>query len=212
MTKNEINCTGWEFYDVYDTHPLPGAFVSSKPAEPIFVPYLKRTVVALNWHHAEQQALTEAAQDAGGDLKRCELCGAHLRYAALFFDANERLHVVGKECANRVQSGLADREEWVIVAAVKEAKQMMTKNGMRWKVDLKEPNGYRLIPYDQRPSYASTWTPKRPAGRGRFTYGTPRVTLWASNQAELLDIVRQFRQFLRDKNLNAASVVKPRRY
>lgn len=214
MTKAHVDFTGWEFEDVYDRQVPPGAFLSSEPAKPITVRVAgrERTVVALNWNHAIFRAYSEAAVESGGELGRCELCGAHLRYSAIFSDAEGRIHVVGQECANRVEANCADREEWVIVASMKEAKEINTKNGLRWKVDLREPSGFRVIPYAERPSYCSTWTPKGPRIRGRQTWGNPRVTLWANTEAELYDNVREFRLWLRSKNLNLAQVVKPRRY
>ena len=215
MTKQDSSAqvAGWTFYDVFDTQPLPGAYVSHTPAQDFDVHVGNHvvTIHALNWNHAEHRAFEAEAERGGGDLRRCELCGAHLRYAALFFDANDFMHVVGQECANRVQAGVADREEWAIAQSIKEAKEIQTKNGLRWKLDLHEPNGFRMIAWDKRPKYASTFTPKCRVGR-RLIAGKPRVTLWANNEAELLDNLRAFRAFLRENNIVVTGARHPRRY
>lgn len=208
-TKANIEFTKtWEFVDVIDNDIPPGAFNNGgAPPQPInvYVGSTERTVFALNWNHAIFMAFRDAAEAAGGDMHKCELCGANLRYAAVFEETSDKsIHVVGQECCKRVQEGVEDREEWVIVRAMKDAKELMTKNGLRWKVDLMEPEGFGRIPYKERPTYVSTWTPR---GNQFTRRPKTRVTVWASSQAELYEKVKDFRLWLAGMNMNTASRV-----
>jgi hypothetical protein len=213
MTKNTVDFSGWEFLDVLDNAPGPGSFMGDAREFVVNVAGKDITVIANNWFHAEFRAFGQVAEQTGGLLSKCELCGARLRYAALFQGPENSLHIVGRECANRVSAGVENREEWAIALSMKDAKEITTKNGPRWKVDLLEPQGFRMIPYTERPSFVSTWTPKMPAGRGgRVKFGNPRVTIWAKDEAELMNNVRAFRIFLRARKVVVAQPIKKRNF
>ncbi len=56
-TKNGVDFSGWEFFDVYDNVGFPGMFVSPTRQDiTINVCGIDRTVNALNWNHAVMMA------------------------------------------------------------------------------------------------------------------------------------------------------------
>jgi hypothetical protein len=210
MMMMQTDFTGWEFHDVFDNVPMPGAFVSPTRQDiPVHVGQRTIVVNALNWNHAVVLAYRQAAEENNQQLDKCCVCGAKLRYAALFFKG-DALFVVGQECAQRVEAGCSDREEWQIALALKDMKSIQTKNGPRLTIQLQEPANFKLIPYAERPKFVSTWTPKGPVIRGRQTFGKPRLTVWAETPDEMLTNVRELRNFLRTKNVNLAQRLKPR--
>jgi hypothetical protein len=212
MTKATADFTGWEFFDVYDNLVPAGAFVSPTRQDiTVNVCGKDVTVTALNWFHAVYVAYKQVAAETGGSLSKCELCGANLRYAALFEGPGNTMHVVGRECCKRVQDGVENRDEWAIVSAMKDAKEINTKNGLRWKVDLLQPAGFDRIPYADRPTYVSTWRPKLPPmARSRGSMGNPRVTIWAGSQEELYAKVSDFRNWLKGMHVGMAQKVTRR--
>jgi len=209
MTKNNVDFTGWNFYDVHDNQGFPGCYLSPTRQDYTIEQFGKDHVVnALTWMHARFTLYARLAEASGGDLGKCELCGARLRYAGIFEGPGDTLHVVGRECAQRVMAGAEDRNEWVIASAMKDAKEINTKNGPRWKVDLLEPVGFNAVPWGDRPTYTSRWVPKKPGRNAGF--GNPRVTIWAGTQLELHEKVRDFRNWCKGMNIGMATKVTKR--
>lgn len=183
--------------DWQDLIPLPGSFVNNGEPEKDFDTPTYGVVHALNWAHAEYRGLRLACERAGDEWGRCYRCGAHIRYAVVFKDGAEHIHMVGEDCADFVRSGLS-LDLFAEKRLTKEVQKRSTKHGERFVLSFEAPQWFWNIAKASRPSFCSL-SKFRPRNSD---YDKWYVTVWGTSEAET---VANYLQLLALRRSNAAA-------
>jgi hypothetical protein len=164
--------------DWQDTYPEPGSFVNSAGRSIINHP-VYGDVEALNYAHADYIGLRKCVAASGDEYGRCFCCGHYIRYAAVFQDAEQKIHMVGEDCAKFVSSKLSF-DEYADKRLTKEITKLDTKLGVRYILKLEVPAWFWEIPKHNRPKYCSMskFRPKNSQFEKWY------LTIWGNSESE----------------------------
>jgi len=185
-----LNTSDWEVIDEeFDLVPMPGSFVSPDGMKPYTI--MGETVQGLTYLHAFYRQVGAKIRAHGGELGKCDHCGARVRYCFIFEDSKGQWFHTGRDCAELIgakQRGDTPEEFYharKLFRIAQEARKVKTKNGPKVVYSMEAPQWVWKLSPEVRRSLCSV-------GKNMHRGGQWEVTFWANSVEEILSMWERF--------------------